>query len=113
MSNNPDRWQGLGITRDQLKPGTAVMVPVGTIAAQVNGWPCTIAYAEVMGPAGPEEASVYVNPEDVWWLNVHMGPGLTLPQMYRADQILGVPATGLTMADGPNPLDEAVLGKSG
>lgn len=108
-----ERWQGLGITRDELRPDTVVMVAAGTIAAQVNGTPAIICLAEVIGPAGPDDASVYVNPDDVWWLNVHMAPGLSLPQMYHADQILGIPATGLGMADRPNPLDEAVLGPQG
>ncbi len=51
-----------------------------------------------MGRASDDDTSRMVDPADVWWLDVHMGPGVTLPQMYRADQILGVPAVGLSMA---------------
>ena len=51
MSNDPQRWEGLG-----LPPGT-------------------------------------------WWLAVHFGGPEPLPQMYRADQILGIPATGLAPTD--------------
>ncbi len=39
----------------------------------------------------------------MYWLNVHTGLGTVLPQMYRADEILGVPAYGLTMDGLPSP----------
>jgi hypothetical protein len=107
------RRQGLGITRDQLRPGTLVMVATGTIATQVNGTPAIICLAEVVGPANAEVTSTRIDPDETWWLRVQMAPGTSLPQMYRADQILGIPATGLVMTDGPNPLDAAVLGELG
>ncbi len=89
------RWQGLGITERELTAGTRVMVPVGEVAAQVNGHPCIVALAVVRGPANDSDASVFVDPTAVYWLDVHMGPDVVLPQMYRADQILGIPALGL------------------
>lgn len=93
MTNN--RWQGLGVTRAELEPGRAVMVASGTVAAQVNGGPAIICYAEVIGPADESSASVMIDPSDVWWLAVFTGAGEPLPQMYRADEILGIPAIGL------------------
>lgn len=98
-----ERWEGLGVTPNELQPGTTVMVPVGQANAIVNGGPCIVAWATVRGPAGDSGASVFVDPTSVYWLDVHMGPGVSLPQMYRADQILGVPALGLTMAEAPQP----------
>jgi hypothetical protein len=86
MKTKSDRWEGLGMLPGMLEPGMAVMVAAGTINAVVNGDPPIICYATVIDRA---EAP------DTWWLNVHMGMGSTLPQMYRADQILGIPALGL------------------
>lgn len=96
-----ERWEGLGVTPSELAPGAIVMVPVGQASAIVNGGPCIVAWATVRGPASGENAFRYTDPAAVYWLNVHMGPGVTLRQMYRADQILGVPACGLTMAATP------------
>jgi hypothetical protein len=96
-----ERWNGLGVTPSQLEPGTVVMVPVGQVSAVVNGGPCIVASATVRGRATDADASVYVDPTDVYWLDVHMGPGVTLPQMYPANQILGVPALGLSIAEIP------------
>lgn len=103
MSKSCERCEGVGVTPQELmKAGTVVMVPVGAISAAVNGGPCIIAWAVVVGPAGESDASVFTNPEDVFWLDVYMAPGVApLPQMYRADQILGVPALGLQMAGAP------------
>lgn len=90
-------FEGLGITKRELQPGTAVMVPVGRAAAAVNGQPCVIAWAIVRGLA----ASGGGMPE-TWWLDVYAVPGgPPLPQMYRATEILGVPALGLSMAGAP------------
>lgn len=100
MAPDPRLWDGLGVPPAMLKPGLAVMVAWGTVAALANGTPALIAYAEVVGPASESDAGVFNDPSDVWWLNVHMGPGAVLPQMYRADQILGIPALGLAPADG-------------
>lgn len=99
MTNQSDqRFQGVGITERELRPGTKVMVPVGQMSALVNGGPCVIALAEVIRPATGNESAVYVDHFAVWWLNVHLVPGgEPLPQMYHADQILGVPALGLSM----------------
>lgn len=96
-----ERWEGLGVTpAELLKPGTAVMVPVGMVSAVVNGGPCVIAWARVRGPAEDHvDPEGTIRPDSMWWLDVHMGPGAVLAQMYRADQILGVPAMGLSMAE--------------
>lgn len=95
---------GIGITAQELTPGTAVMVPVGEIAAAVNGGPCIIAWAVVRGPASETDAAVFVDPSAMYWLDVYMVPGgPPLPQMYRADAILGVPALGLHMDGAPAP----------
>ncbi len=99
------RCEGVGVTpRELMTPGTVVMVPVGAGSAIVNGGPCLIAWAVVRGPADEAAASVFTDPESMFWLDVYMGPGVApLPQMYRADQILGVPALGLQMAGAPSP----------
>lgn len=98
-----EKWEGLGVTPRELQPGTVVMVPVGQGNALVNGDPCIIASATVRGRASDADASVFVNPADVYWLDVEMGPGIVLPQMYPAGQILGVPALGLSMAASAQP----------
>jgi hypothetical protein len=82
-----------------LKPGLAVMVPVGRISAVVNGGPSIICYATVRGKASETDAESFVDPDAMWWLDVHTGPGVKLPQMYPAWEILGVPALGLAMPD--------------
>lgn len=90
--------EGVGITRDELRAGVQVMVPVGAAVSAISGTPCIIAWATVIGPATEWEASIMVDPSDMWWLDVHVGPGGSgLPQMYRADQILGIPALSLTL----------------
>lgn len=76
-----------------LQPGTAVMVPY-TASAVVNGDPALICYATVRGLAAEADAAGF-NGGPVYWLDVHTGGPTTLPQMFRADQILGVPAFGL------------------
>lgn len=99
-----ERFQGVGITERELRPGTFVMVPVGQVSAMVNGGPCIIAMAKVLRQATGSEAAVYVDHFGVWWLDVYMVPGgEPLPQMYRADDILGVPALGLSMDGVPTP----------
>lgn len=98
-----ERFQGVGITERELRPGTIVMVPVGQISATVNGGPCVIAWAEVLRPATGSESATFVDHFGVWWLNVYLAPGSPLPQMYRADDILGIPALGLNMAGAPTP----------
>lgn len=98
-----DHWEGLGATRYELQPGIVVMVPVGMGPAVVEGMPCVIAWAVVQRKATPEEAEAFREPDKMWWLEVWMGPGASLPQMYPSYQILGVPALGLTMAGAPAP----------
>jgi hypothetical protein len=95
------RFDGVGVTAQELKPDTVVMVPV-TGNALVNGGPCLIAWAVVKGPAG-EGAAAFTDPAAMWWLDVYLSPGgRPLPQMYRADTILGVPALGLRMDGAPS-----------
>lgn len=95
------RCEGIGITPRELKPGTKVIVPVGRLAAMANGDPCVIAWATVMGPVDPATNTTLVDPTDTWWLDVHMVPGPEsdgLPQMYRAEEILGIPAPSLVLS---------------
>lgn len=96
-----ERWEGVGVTPRELEPGTVVMVPVGQASAIVNGGPCIIAWAVVRGPASESDTAVLTNPKAVYWLDVYMGPGVYLPQMYPAEQILGVPALGLSQDGAP------------
>lgn len=101
------RHEGVGISERELTPGTAVMVPVG--AGSVNGDSTVIAWAVVRGPAGAADAAVFADPAAMYWLDVYVVPGgPPLPQMYRADAILGVPTLGLSMLGAPDrtrPLD--------
>ncbi len=98
------QYEGIGVTpRELMAPGTVVMVPVGQASAVVNGGPCIIAWAVVRGPASESDAEVFTDPSQMYWLDVHMVPGgPPLPQMYRADAILGVPALGLQMDGAPS-----------
>jgi len=92
------QFEGVGVTRDELRAGVQVMVPVGATASVVNGTPCIIAWATVVGAVSERDASVMVDPSDMWWLDVHVASGVSgLPQMYRADEILGVPAPSLSL----------------
>lgn len=96
------RFEGVGVTERELEPGTVVMVPVGQVNALVNGGPCMIAWAVVKGRAAKNAAAAFTDPSEMWWLDVYMVPGAPpLPQMYRADTILGVPALGLRMDGAP------------
>lgn len=96
-----------GLPDDMALPvGMAVMVPVGAIAAEINGHPTVIAMATVMGQASPTDREVIPGDAEVWWLEVHAGHGARLPQMYRRGEILGVPAVGLNAGPGyedPSP----------
>lgn len=101
------RLDGVGITPRELAPGTVVMVPVGSISAQVNGHPCLIAWAVVLGPASEADTAQFVDPKDMYWLDVYMSPDGAFPQMYPAGEILGVPVLGLRMdgaPDRPSPI---------
>lgn len=103
-----EQWEGLGVTPNELREGVTVMVPVGQIAAIIEGQPCLIALATVMGPASSQETEQFTEQHKaagMWWLNVRMGPGVSLPQMYRADQILGIPSLGLAMPIPAPPMD--------
>lgn len=91
----------MGITRRELQPGTAVMVPFGTVAGSVNGTPTIICYAVVIGPASTADVSTRTDDGDVVWLDVFAGPGISVPGMYHVTEILGVPAYGLKMPDPP------------
>lgn len=88
-----EQFQGLGITRDQLRPGTVVMVAVGRGVAALNDNPTVVTTATVEQRASSADKQVYRDQDaEMWWLTVHMAPGVDLPQMYRADEILGVPS---------------------
>jgi len=93
MTSDPLRWEGLGVPEGMLRPGLAVMVAAGTVSAVVNGTPAIVCYATVIGRA---------DEPGMWWLRVYLGAGEPLPQMYRADHILGVPAIGLAPAPVPS-----------
>lgn len=86
------RWDMLGVTGDQLKAGTVVMVATGP-GPELNGDPAIICPATVIGPA---------DEPNVWWLDMHVAPNVSLPQMYHAAQILGVPALSLTINATPS-----------
>jgi hypothetical protein len=92
----------IGVTPRELTPGTVVMVAAGQVSAAVNGGPCLIVWAVVRGPVDPDQPAD-VKPDDVFWLDVYAAPDLPqpLPQMYRAKEILGVPAPGLSMLGAP------------
>lgn len=92
-----EQFEGIGVTRDELRKGTIVMVAVGRIPALANGQPCVIAPAVVMGPASDADRQVFRDAPEMWWLEVHTARGVCLPQMYRADEILGVPALSLDL----------------
>lgn len=90
-----NQWEGVGVTARELTADTVVMVPVGQANTMVNGGPCVIAWAVVRGPADDRAPG---DPQGRWWLEVYLAPGAApLPQMYRAEEILGVPALGLHM----------------
>lgn len=94
--------EGVGITPRELRPGTVVMVPVGAIAALTNGQPCIIAWAAVLGAV--DQGQDPTDPDGRWWLDVYAIPGgPPMPQMYRAGEVLGVPALGLQMEGAPTP----------
>jgi len=94
------RWEGVGVTPRDLTAGAVVMVPAGQVSAAANGGPCIIAWAVVVGPDDYDDA---VGPKAKWWLDVYTGgPGAPpLPQAYRAEEILGVPALGLSHEGAP------------
>lgn len=93
----PGRFDALGVPPRLLKRGLSVMVPVGALAASVNGSPSIVAYAITVGPASEDDAAVMTDPSSTWWFDVYVSPGAPLRQMYRVDELLGVPALGLTM----------------
>lgn len=93
MAFDPQQTEGLGVPEHMLQPGAAVMVPY-VASAVVNGDPALICYATVRGLASEADAASF-NGGPWYWLDVHTGGGVTLPQMFRSDQILGVPALGL------------------
>ena len=91
-----------GVTPRELTPGTHVMVVVGAVAAAVNGGPCIVAYAVVIGLAVEGARPEDVKPDDLYWLDLYMIPGgPPVPQQYRAREILGIPALGLSMDGAP------------
>lgn len=100
-------FENLGVTRLELEPGMTVMVPVGGINTRVNGMPCLIAWAVVR-----ERADEVDGPDGLWWLDVYMSgvSDTALPQQYRAGEILGIPAWGLTMAGAPEPKYATYIG---
>lgn len=102
----PDPWQDLGIPPQQIKPGLGVMVAY-TLSAAVNNEPALICFARVVERASSDDAAVFRGNPEVWWLNVYTAPHVSLPQMFRADQILGIPALGIEGAyKAPSPVDD-------
>lgn len=96
----------IGITLDELEPGTAVMVAVGRGVMTTT----VVAWAVVLCPVGTLTADN--DPAARYWLDVYMIPGgPPLPQMYRADEILGVPALGLRMDGAPERDTSATEGR--
>lgn len=85
------------MTPDELQPGTQVMVLVGAYAGLATDQPAVVALATVEGRAGQPDTAVSTDPDDMWWLTVHIAPRVNLPQMYHRQEILGVPALGLGM----------------
>jgi hypothetical protein len=79
------------MVNEMIEPGDVVMVTVGGISAEINHHLRVVCLAVVR-----ERAS-----DAHWWLEVAVGPGTVLPQMYRDDEILGVPGRGITMPSGP------------
>jgi len=76
------------VSLNYLRPGTVVMVAVGTISAAMNNQLPVICMATVVGRAD----------EHHWWLDVRTGMGdATLRQRYADTEILGVPGFGLVM----------------
>lgn len=99
---NEPRHAGVGITPRELRTGTSVMVPVGAVSAAVNGGPCLIAWAVVRGLAENPTTEGPADPADAYWLDVYLAPGRPpVPQVYRAGEILGIPAAGLRMDGAP------------
>jgi hypothetical protein len=90
LRTDRDRFfDNVGVVVDDLRPGTRVIVPVGTVNAAVNGGSSLAALAVCRGQ---------VDREGWWWFDVYMIPGGDpLPQMYPASQLLGLAADGLTM----------------
>lgn len=76
----------LGVPEQMLTSGAAVMVVAGG-GGEPHYRPALICYATVDGPA---------DEPGVWWLSVHYGGTAgPLPQMFRTEEIVGVPAWGL------------------
>lgn len=74
-----------------ITAGLRVMVAAAPGAAEVNGFAPVICLAYVRGPVDDDPLR--------WWLDVELTTAVTLPQMYHADEFLGVPARGLVMRD--------------
>lgn len=64
------------------KTGRRVGVVMGQIAAEVN----PLENAPMVVPGTVVEESLE---NDRWWVDVEVIPGQTMPQMYRAEEILG------------------------
>ncbi len=89
-------FDNVGVVAEHLKPGTRVVVPVGALNSAVNGGSSIAALAICLGRA---------EREGWWWFDVYMAPGgEPLPQMYPAEQLLGLAPQGMTMP-GLNPAE--------
>ncbi len=80
-------FDGVGVPPGMLHAGLQVMVPVGTVSATVNGGASIVALAVAIRPADVENA---------WWFDVYLGGPAPLPQMYPIEQLLGIPAHGIS-----------------
>jgi len=80
------------VRSEHLRAGMHVMVLVGEVSSEINDHPPVVCAAKVVEPDGPHAPG----PPRWWllaWTGGHVPP---LPQSYSAEEILGIPALGLT-----------------
>lgn len=78
---------------DLIESGMVVMVAAGSISAELNHHLPMVCLAVVRDRASATH----------WWLEIAVGPHApALLQMYRPEEILGIPARGITMPTGPD-----------
>jgi hypothetical protein len=79
---------GVGVPPGWLRPGVRVIVPVGTVNSVVNGGPSIAAIGVALQPG---------DRDGCWWFDVYTGGLEPLPQQYPVEQLLGIPAHGMTV----------------